>query len=919
MSIKLRELIRNIRACKTAAEERAVIAKECAEIRTAFKEEDNHYRHRNVAKLLFIHMLGYPTHFGQMECLKLIASTKFAEKRVGYLGLTQLLDENTEVLMLVTNSVKNDLNHPNQYVNGLALCALGNIGNPEMCRALAREVENLMGVSNPYIRKKAALCAMRMIRKVEEIEDKFNHKIPTLLEDRNHAVLLSGCALLITVLEINPSALSEFRRYVPTLIRALKNMSMSGYANASEYDIAGITDPFLQVKILRVLKLLGHGSVDVSDEMNDILAQVATNTEGAKNAGNAILYECVQTIMNIEAESGLRVLGVNILGRFLMNRDNNIRYVALTTLQHVVTVDMKAVQRHRSTIVDCLKDPDVSIRKRALDVTYALINEENIKTMTKELLNFLLMAGPEFKEDLVTKICLAVDRFAPNRRWQIDTLIKVMCLAGNFVQTQIRDNFIYVVMATPELHTYTVHKLFFSVKENQTQETLIQVGIWCLGEFGDLLVSGSAVGPDQQPIKVSPSEVLDLIETIDRRPTEQTIGASVMGKTAAAGAAGSSGGGANSAGGGGSGVGGVGSAVQSANSALVTQEYIITTLMKLTTRFPNEVPRIRGLLEKYSASMSLEIQQRACEYEQLLGNTWDKLREGILDRMPASERAKTLTTDRPSGDASIDEVPTTANHHPKGGDLLDLNDLLDLDTRPAPPGGAVLNSHPATQTSPHKPSTGGGDLLDLLGGLGGELAPSAGAPAPTAASGLDALADLNLGGPTLNSHPPPAAAAATAAAADAARPPSTGGDILDIFGGTPSPASPPTAPPAGGKSFPPFTAFDKNGLQITFTCKQDGSDPKRSTVEASFVNTSTDAMSAFVFEAAVPKYVTLSMDPASASVVEPFGLTPTTQRISLVNSAQGEKPIMMKIRISYTHKDQQVQEFGQVSDFPKEL
>ena len=30
-------------------------------------------RHRNVAKLLFIHMLGYPSHFGQMETLKLIS------------------------------------------------------------------------------------------------------------------------------------------------------------------------------------------------------------------------------------------------------------------------------------------------------------------------------------------------------------------------------------------------------------------------------------------------------------------------------------------------------------------------------------------------------------------------------------------------------------------------------------------------------------------------------------------------------------------------------------------------------------------------------------------------------------------------------------------------------------------------------
>lgn len=58
MSMKLRELIRAVRACKTAAEERGVVAQECARIRTAFKEEDIEFRNRNVAKLLFIHMLG---------------------------------------------------------------------------------------------------------------------------------------------------------------------------------------------------------------------------------------------------------------------------------------------------------------------------------------------------------------------------------------------------------------------------------------------------------------------------------------------------------------------------------------------------------------------------------------------------------------------------------------------------------------------------------------------------------------------------------------------------------------------------------------------------------------------------------------------------------------------------------------------
>lgn len=58
MSIRLRQLVRKVRSCKTAAEERAVIATEGALIRTAFKDGNEPHRARNVAKLLYMHMLG---------------------------------------------------------------------------------------------------------------------------------------------------------------------------------------------------------------------------------------------------------------------------------------------------------------------------------------------------------------------------------------------------------------------------------------------------------------------------------------------------------------------------------------------------------------------------------------------------------------------------------------------------------------------------------------------------------------------------------------------------------------------------------------------------------------------------------------------------------------------------------------------
>jgi AP-1 complex subunit gamma-1 len=147
-----------------------------------------------------------------------------------------------------------------------------------MARDLFPEVETILSSSNPYIRRKAALCAMRICRKVPDLQEHFLEKAKLLLQDRNHGVLLCGITLVANLCEADEAEDDEngvrdlFKPVVPSLVKILKGLSSSGYA--PEHDVTGITDPFLQCKILQLLRVLARGDASVSEQINDILAQV---------------------------------------------------------------------------------------------------------------------------------------------------------------------------------------------------------------------------------------------------------------------------------------------------------------------------------------------------------------------------------------------------------------------------------------------------------------------------------------------------------------------------------------------------------------------------------------------------------------------------------------------------------------------
>ncbi|CAG8473671.1 7716_t:CDS:10 [Racocetra persica] len=796
---RLKDLIKAIRACKTAADERAVIQKESAAIRTSFKEENNDARHSNVAKLLYIHMLGYPAHFGQIECLKLVASNRFADKRLGYLGIMLLLDENQEVLTLVTNSLKNDMNHSNMYIVGLALCTLGNISSPEMARDLCAEVEKLLGSSNAYIRKKAALCAMRIIRKVSDLQENFLSRAKSNLSDRNHGVLLTAITLIIEMCYQNPETLQTFRKAVPLLVRHLKSLVSAGFSQ--EHDVTGVTDPFLQVKILRLLRILGKGDAEASEAMNDILAQVATNTESSKNVGNSILYETVQTIMEIQSEN------------------------------------TNAVQRHRNIILDCLRDGDISIRRRALELSFALINESNVRVLTRELLAFLEVADNEFKQGMTTKICLAADRFAPNKRWHIDTVLRVLKLAGNYVREEILSNFIRLIAQTTELNAYTAQKLYSALKSDISQESLTLAGVWVIGEYGDILIKGGNFEEEELVKEVTESDVIDLLELILAGPYANQV----------------------------------------------TREYVLTALMKLTSRLTStsSIQRIQAYIERYNTSIEVEIQQRAVEY----GNLFkvETIRPAVLERMPIPEVKEEVI--RPTGDTGslLDDIGAKNSN---GG----VETLVDF-------GG-----NDSTQSKKHAPESNK-TTVDILADIFGSG--SAETTTPTAVVPQDAKNDImNLF--TSESTTTPVTPVQNSQQTNPL-------DSLGLLGlGETEVSSQPSA-----TNTDQYVAYNKNGFKISLNPSKDPSNPNILNIEVTFHNIGVGAtVQNLLFQAAVPKNQKLQMQPPSSTTILPGA---TTQQIIRVANPQ-KSNVRLRLRIVYsTPAGAKVDEISEFSGFPQEF
>jgi AP-2 complex subunit alpha len=480
----LYNFISEIRNAKGKDDERQRVDRELANVRMKFANSANlssRDKKKYIWKLCYIYMLGYDIDFGHLEFISLLSSTKFQEKAVGYMALSLMLRPGDELMTLAVNSMRNDI--IGQLVHGqtLALAAVSNIGGTDLAEALASDVQNLListlepkayhntaisaqeeAKNRSLVTKKSVLCLLRLFRTNPDsiILEHWMKRIAQLLEDRDLGIVTSTMSLLNGFAAY--SAIT-FEPLIPYVISMLNRLVLTRQTCATDYLYCRTPSPWLQVKCLRYLQYYRPPSdPNQLQLLNEILDVILVKTDASEsinktNADHSILFEAINLIIFYasDASSSLKEQVCALLGRFIAVKDPNIRYLGLDAMTRLAKIDgPESVQMHQATVLDSLKDVDISVRKRALNLVYVLTDASNAQYIVSALLTHLPEADVAIKEDIVVKIAILAEKYSADLQWYVNTMIQVIHIAGDFVAEAAWHRVVRIIINNATVHEY---------------------------------------------------------------------------------------------------------------------------------------------------------------------------------------------------------------------------------------------------------------------------------------------------------------------------------------------------------------------------------------------------------------------------------------------------------------------------------
>lgn len=306
------------------------------------------------------------------------------------------------------------------------------------------------------------------------------------------------------------------------------------------------------------------------------------------NAQNAVLFEAIKLVIHLDTEEELMIQISSRLGKFIVARETNVRYLGLEAMTHLASrgETLSPIKKHQASIVASLRDRDITVRRQALDLLYCMCDNSNAQSVVSELLKHLQVADYAIREEMVLKIAILAEKHATDAQWYVDTSLRLLSMAGDHVSDEVWQRVIQIVTNNEGLQEYAARSILRYIKAEQCHESLARIGGYILGEFGHLIADSQGCSPIEQFL-------------------------ALQGKLH--------------------------------NCSSSTKAIILSAFVKFVNLFPEIKPQLLDAFQPFSDGLDSELQQRACEYLALAAMPTDDLLRTVFDEMPPfPERASAL-------------------------------------------------------------------------------------------------------------------------------------------------------------------------------------------------------------------------------------------------------------------------------------
>ena len=440
-------------------------------------------------------------------CVEAMSSTKFSQKRVGYLAACQSFNEDTgDVIILCTNLLQKelksavsaiDVHGPSSmpasivYDAGLAVNCLANIVTKDLAQDLLPELLSLLSHPRPYLRKKAVLCLFKIFVKYPEgLRVSFPHIKQLLLEDPDPSVV--SCAVNVIAELSDKNGPKNYLLLAPQFFQLLTTSSNN----------------WMLIKVVKLLGGLVSEEPRLARKILEPLSSIAKNTQA-----KSLLYEAVYTItvallyarksdgsLPASVPSAVTLCSAT-LRDFVEEADQNLRYLGLVGFGSLMKSHPQAVIQHRNLVLRCLTDDDVTLRTRALELLTGMVTRKNLMELINQLMQHVHRAENAYREDLVEKIILmcSKDKYAniTNFSWYVSILVRLANIQGTIHGSLVSSQLMDVALRVQTVRSFAVQKMIYIVLDyydnqqklvmNSLMVEVLPTASWIIGEYALLI------------------------------------------------------------------------------------------------------------------------------------------------------------------------------------------------------------------------------------------------------------------------------------------------------------------------------------------------------------------------------------------------------------------------------------------------